>query len=51
MGSKEKALVIQLNEEKRETSAFENINQYFIMCKNDMDKFIALFALKKLAMV
>lgn len=26
MGSKEKALVIQLNEEKKEVSAFENIN-------------------------
>lgn len=53
MGPKEKAnaLVIQLNEEARQVSKFENLNQYFVMCKNDMDKFLMVFALKKLAMI
>lgn len=32
-------------------SKFENVNQYFVMCKNDLDKFLVLFALKKLGLV
>ena len=51
MGIKEKALVIQITEAPKTASTFENINQYFIMCKNDQDKFIMIFALKKLGMV
>ena len=45
------ALVIEINEQQRPASAFENINQYYVMCKNDTDKFIMTFMLKKLGMV
>ena len=53
MGSKEKAnaLVIQLNEDQRQVSKFEEINQYYVMCRNEQDKFLILFAFKKLAMI
>ena len=54
MGPKDKggkALVIQLNEDQREITKFEKINHYFIMCKNDLDKYIMLFGLKKLGLV
>jgi len=48
---KNKALIIQLNEDQRQVSKFEKINHYYIICKNNADKFLMLFALKKLAMV
>jgi len=50
-GPKGKALVIQLNEDQRTVTPFEKINHYYIMCKNDNDKFMMLFTLKKLALV
>ena len=48
---KNKALIIQLNEDQRQISKFEKINHYYIMCNNDTDKFLMLFALKKLGLV
>jgi len=53
MGSKDKAnaLIIQLNEDQRQVSKFEQVNQYYILCKNNQDKFLILFAMKKLAMI
>jgi len=48
---KNKALIIQLNEDQRQVSKFEKINHNYIICKNDKDKFLILFALKKLALV
>jgi superfamily II DNA/RNA helicase len=46
-----KALVIELNEDQRDITKFEKLNHYFIMCKNDLDKYIVLFGLKKLGLV
>lgn len=48
---KEKALVIQLNEDQRIVSKFEKINHYYAMCKNDNDKFLMAFILKKLSLI
>jgi hypothetical protein len=48
---KQKALVIQLNEDHREVSKFEKINHYYAVCKNDLDKYLILFLLKKLSLV
>ena len=48
---KQKALVIQLNEDHREVSKFEKINHYYAVCKNDLDKYLLLFLLKKLSLV
>lgn len=50
MGTKN-ALVIQVNQPERQASRFENINQYFVMCKNELDKYLILFLLKKLGMI
>lgn len=50
MGTKN-ALVIQVNQPERVASRFENINQYYVMCKNELDKYLILFMLKKLGMV
>jgi hypothetical protein len=47
---KQKALIIELNQDQRVVSKFEKINHYYIICKNDLDKFMVLFAFKKLAM-
>ena len=49
--SKGKALVIQLNEDQRKVSKFEQINHYFAVCKDDKDKYMIMFALKKLALI
>jgi len=54
MGPKDeggKALVIELDQEQRDFTQFERINHYVIMCKNDLDKFIILFAFKKLGIL
>ena len=54
MGPKDKggkALVIQINEDQREVTKIEKINHYYIMCKNDLDKYICLFGFKKLGLV
>ena len=54
MGPKDKggkALVIELNEDQREITKFEKINHYIVMCKNDLDRFIILFAFKKLGII
>jgi superfamily II DNA/RNA helicase len=54
MGPKDKggkALVIELNEDQREVTKFEKLNHYFVMCKNDLDKYIILFGFKKLGLV
>ena len=48
---KEKALVIQLNEDQSVVSKFEKINHYYVMCKNDQDKFVMTFILKKLSLI
>ena len=48
---KDKALVIQLNEDQRVVSKFEKINHYYVMCKNDQDKFLMTFILKKLSLI
>ena len=44
----EKALVIQLNETQKQVSKFEQVNHYYSLCRNDADKFLLMFALKKL---
>ena len=46
-----KSLIIQLSEEQRQLQSFEVINHYYIMCKNDKDKYLMLFAMKKLSMI
>lgn len=54
MGKKDeggKALVIQLNEDQRIVSKFEKVNHYYVVCNNDRDKFLLLFAMKKLSLV
>lgn len=48
---KNKALIIQLNEDQRQVSKFEKINHYYILCKNDADKFLMTFAMKKLGLI
>lgn len=53
MGPKQKgkALIIQLNEDQRQVSKFERINHYYAMCKDELDRFMLLFAFKKLGLV
>ena len=54
MGPKEKggnAMIIQINEDQRQVSKFELINHYYILCKNDLDKYLLLFSLKKLSLI
>lgn len=46
-----KSLIIQLSEEQRQLQSFEVVNHYYVMCKNDKDKYLMLFALKKLSMI
>ena len=48
---KDKALVIQLNDDHRVVSKFEKINHYYVLCKNDADKFLMIFILKKLSLI
>jgi ATP-dependent RNA helicase DDX56/DBP9 len=40
-----------LNEDQRKVSKFEQINHYYVLCKNDLDKYLFLFALKKLSLI
>lgn len=54
MGPKEKggkALIIQLNEDQRAVTKLEQINHYYSICRNNLDKYLLLFALKKLGMI
>lgn len=54
MGPKDKggkALIIQLNEDQRTITKLEQINHYYSICRNTVDKYLLLFALKKLGMV
>lgn len=48
-----KSLIIQLNkdETQKQLSKFELINHYYAFCKNDTDKYMLLFALKKLSVI
>ncbi len=32
-------MIIQLNEEQHKVSKFEKINHYYVLCKNDLDKY------------
>lgn len=49
----QKSLIIQLNkdEKQKQLSKFELINHYYAFCKNDSDKYMLLFALKKLSIL
>jgi ATP-dependent RNA helicase DDX56/DBP9 len=51
MGVKAKALVIELNDDQRFVSKFERINHYYVLCKDDLDKFMMMFTLKKLGLL
>lgn len=54
MGAKDqggKALIIQLNEDQRSVTKVEMINHYYSVCRNSVDKYLLLFALKKLGMI
>ena len=44
-------MIIQLNEEQHKVSKLEKINHYYALCKNDLDKYLFLFALKKLSLI
>ena len=46
-----KTLVIQMNEEETERSTFEQVAHLYSFCKTNLDKFILLFTLLKLAIV
>jgi phosphate uptake regulator len=48
----EKALVIKLNHNVQQSaSLFERINHLYVMCEANLDKFILLFAMVKLAVI
>lgn len=54
MGPKDKggkALIIQLNEDQRPVTKLEQVNHYYAFCRNNLDKYLLLFALKKLGMI
>lgn len=54
MGPKDKggkALIIQLNEDQRTVTQIEKINHYYTICRNNLDKFLILFAFKKLSLI
>ena len=54
MGPKDKggkALIIQLNEDQRTVTKLEQINHYYSICRNNLDKYLLLFALKKLGLI
>lgn len=46
-----KALVIQLNEDHRVKSRFEQIEHYYVQCQSNLDKFIILFTFLKLGLL
>jgi len=47
----EKALVIRLNEEIRQKTAFERIEHLYIKCMKESEKYLALFSMIKLGIV
>ena len=46
-----KALTIQMNEEEADKTDFEQVAHLYSFCKTNLDKFILLFSLIKLAIV
>ena len=46
-----KALIIQLNEDQRPVTKVEQVNHYYTICRNNLDKYLLLFTLKKLGMI
>lgn len=48
---KTKALTIKINEEERAKTTFESINHFYVMCEQNLDKFLILFSFIKLAIV
>ena len=43
-----KALILEVNAEERKVNKLSQMNHYFALCKNETDKYLLLFGLKKL---
>ena len=43
-----KALILQVNKEEKQVNKLSQMNHYYALCKNETDKYLLLFAMKKL---